>query len=367
MKSYFQNSRSCGCCFIVPPSVLRAYAADRKLDPKLRATMSRTITKTVELQQNREGARLALVERRSSSDAPRISALAPSIDPIQQLFDCKHTENLPGRLVDPESPSADEAAKSVFNATSRVADFFQEIFGRNSINNRGLDLVSSVHYDEDYNNAFWNGQQMVYGDGDGSVFIDFWRSPDVIGHELTHGITQYESGLRYIGEPGALNESISDVFGAVFHQWLNKWPASEPKGWLIGAGIMGKDATAKNKTCLRDMLKPGASHCLSRQPDSYEDFIPGGDVHQNSGIPNKAFAVFAQGVGGNAWDKAVKVWYTACTERRATSSGQTRLSSTATFLQFARLTIEVAGREEFGVEKEAQKAWQAVNLPLEVG
>jgi Zn-dependent metalloprotease len=177
---------------------------------------------------------------------------------------------------------------------------------------------------------------------------------DVIGHELTHGVTQYENGLQYEGESGALNESISDVFGAVFNQWLNEWPTNDAKGWLIGAGIMGPQARAKGKTCLRDMVNPSAAHCLSPQPDSYKNFDPSADVHENSGIPNKAFAQFAQGVGGNAWDRAIKVWYRACTDRR--------LSSTAMFVDFARLTIDAAQKE--GLAAPAQAAWQSVALPL---
>src|SRR5258708_31442399 len=100
------------------------------------------------------------------------------------------------------------------------------------------------------------------------------------------------------------NESISDCFGAAFAQWLAKKPASDASGWLIGAGIMGPQAKAKGFTCLRDMVNPGATHCLSRQPASYKDFDPTGDVHDNSGIPNRAFAVFAQNLGGNSYDLA---------------------------------------------------------------
>jgi Zn-dependent metalloprotease len=176
----------------------------------------------------------------------------------------------------------------------------------------------------------------------------------VIGHELTHGVAQYESGLQYQGESGALNETISDIFGATFNQWLNSWPATHSEGWLIGAGIMGSRARGAGKTCLRDMVDPSNAHCLSPQPDSYSNFDPTADVHQNSGIGNKAYAMFAQAVGGNSWNRAIGVWYLACTNRG--------LSSNATYSDFALLTIAAA--RNVGLEAEARQAWQAVAVPL---
>jgi Zn-dependent metalloprotease len=223
-----------------------------------------------------------------------------------------------------------------------------------------MDLVSSLNYRRNYQNAFWDGQQMVYGNGDGQVFVDFWRSPDVIGHELTHGVTQNESGLQYEGESGALNESLSDCFGAVISQWMAQMPASDAKGWLIGPGIMGPGAVAKGFTCLRDMVDPGNKHCLSPQPDSYDHFDPTADVHVNSGIPNKAFAIFARSVGGNAYDAPIKVWYAACTGGH--------LSSTGTFADFARSTIAAAdawnGPERAALAAAVRQAWQEVKVPL---
>ena len=81
---------------------------------------------------------------------------------------------------------------------------------------RGFALASSVHYGKKYDNVFWNGRQMVYGDGDGQFFRSFTRSVDVIGHELTHGVVQFEANLDYQGQPGALNESFSPMFLALF-------------------------------------------------------------------------------------------------------------------------------------------------------
>jgi Zn-dependent metalloprotease len=345
------NTPKCGCCFIISLDVLRELAQGQKIETADRATYQRAYATTQKLRLVREGHRLASLTGHQSGLALRATAVAKQ--PVEHVFDCKHGTTLPGTPVpDPTEP----AFKTVFDTTAKVAEFYKTVLGRNSVDNQGMDLVSSLNYDQDYQNAFWDGQQMVYGNGDNKVFIDFWRSPDVIGHELTHGVTQHESGLIYEGQSGALNESISDCFGAVFAQWLADKPASDASGWLIGAGIMGPAAKDKGFTCLRDMVNPGAAHCLSRQPASYQDFDPTGDVHENSGISNRAFAVFAQNLGGNSYDVAIKVWYDACV------SG---LSSRATFVDFAQATITAAEKRGPTVAKAATDAWRAVDLSVE--
>ena len=97
-------------------------------------------------------------------------------------------------------------------------------------------LDSSVHYSQNFDNALWNGNQMIYGDGDGEIFGRFTTAVDVIGHELTHGVTQFEAGLEYHGQSGALNESISDVFGSLVKQHVNNQTAAQAD-WLIGVGL----------------------------------------------------------------------------------------------------------------------------------
>ena len=347
---------SCPHCFIVPLKVLRTWANDTTVDKKVRGHLRDTLVETTRLRVIREAGRVATLMHRGGIGSPDFE-LRPKLAPQDLLFDCKNRSSLPGMAIPDPGVSNDPAASTVFKTTGKVADFYETVFSRNSVDGDGMDLVSSVHYRQNFDNAFWNGQQMVYGDGDGTVFIEFYNSPDVIGHELTHGVTQYESGLQYEGESGALNESISDVFGATFNQWLNQWPVSRADGWLIGAGIMGPRAKQANKACLRDMVDPEASHCLSPQPDSYDHFDPTADVHDNSGIPNKAYALFARSVGGNAWDSPIKVWYKACTDKR--------LHSNATFVDFAQLTIEAA--DSIGgatLANKAHDAWDQVQLPL---
>src|SRR5262245_54891431 len=155
---------------------------------------------------------------------------------------------------------------------------------------------------------------MVFGDGDGTLFNRFTISIDVIGHELTHGVTGSEANLTYQGQAGALNESISDVFGSLIKQYsLNQTAAAAD--WLIGAGLL---ASSVKGVALRSMKAPGTAYndpTLGKdpQPDNMSKFVhtaeDSGGVHINSGIPNKAFFLVATSLGGHAWEKAGQVWY----------------------------------------------------------
>src|SRR5262249_56444152 len=128
------------------------------------------------------------------------------------LHDAGHEETLPGRSVRPEGDAAtgDQQVDEVYDWLGVTFDFYSTAYGRNSIDGAGLPLVATVHYSVDYDNAFWEGSQMVYGDGDQKLFATFTGPLDVTGHELTHGVTQYSGGLDYNGQSGALNESLSD-------------------------------------------------------------------------------------------------------------------------------------------------------------
>ena len=164
-----------------------------------------------------------------------------------------------------------------------------------------------MHYGVDYDNAFWDGERMVFGDGDGEVFVGFTASTTVIGHELAHGVVQYTANLEYQGQPGALNESIADVFGALTEQFLLEQSATDAT-WLIGAEIFTDAVQGK---ALRSMIEPGTAYDDDElgkdpQPAHMSGFVrtteDNGGVHINSGIPNRAFALFAIDLGGNAWE-----------------------------------------------------------------
>lgn len=336
-------------CFIIPSAVLRRYAADAGTSTATRQALQNTAQETERLRGLREAHRVAGLR-----DVDRLMPAAAGAKPVvpsQHLYDCASRKALPGKPV--PKPTGDY--KQVFDTTAKVAEFYLKVLGRNSLDNKGFDLNSSLHYGVAYDNAFWNGAQMVYGDGDGQLFTKMFLSPDVIGHELTHGVTQYESALRYEGESGALNESLSDVFGTVFNQWLNNWDVTEPRGWLVGAGIIAKPYQAKGFTCLRDMVTPSAKHCLSPQPELYSQLDPSADVHDNSGVPNKAFALFARALGGQAWNLALLVWYDVATNRT--------LRSDARMAEFAKLSVAAAKkRGGTKVQSACRAAWKAVGI-----
>ncbi len=243
--------------------------------------------------------------------------------------------------------------------------FYKDIYERNSIDNNGMRLDSTVHYGEDYNNAFWNGTQMVYGDGDGEIFERFTKCVDVIGHELTHGITQYEAALNYQGQPGALNESFSDVFGSMIKQFILKQTVDKAD-WLIGKGLFNKKVKG---VALRSMMEPGTAYDdptigKDPQPAHMKNYVKtsndNGGVHINSGIPNRAFYLAATKIGGYSWEKTGKIWYITLRDR---------LRENSNFSQAAKLTYDVAGNI-YGVGSMEQKsvlaAWKEVGVEIKV-
>ncbi len=177
-------------------------------------------------------------------------------------------------------------------------DYYLTVFGRNSLDDAGMQMVSSAHFARNYNNAFWDGAQMTYGDGDRRNFIEFSGGLDVVGHELTHGVTEFTSNLIYENESGALNESFSDIIGnsiEFFAAAGGRDPAGAPD-WLIAEDISVAPDTQPG---FRNMGDPRED----ADPDHYSEFIvttaDNGGVHSNSGIPNHAYYLLVNG-GRNA-------------------------------------------------------------------
>ncbi|MDX6252594.1 MAG: hypothetical protein QOF10_5954 [Kribbellaceae bacterium] len=257
------------------------------------------------------------------------------------VHDAEHETALPGRLVRSEggNPSSDDAINEAYDGTGATWTMFSECFGRDSVDGAGLPLISTVHYDRDYANAFWDGAQMVFGDGDGVIFRGFTGSIDVTGHELTHGVTQYTANLVYEGQSGALNESISDVFGSLAKQH-HLGQSSADADWLIGAGIFQPGVQG---VALRSLAAPGTAYDDPRlgrdpQPSHMSSYVQttddNGGVHLNSGIPNHAFYLVATALGGNAYEAPGQIWYATIT------SGS--LPESAGFADFARATQSAA-------------------------
>ncbi len=285
------------------------------------------------------------------------------------IYDCGRGTNLASaQLVRSEggAKSSDASVNRAFEGLGFTRDFYAKNFDRNSIDGRGMRLDGFVHRGIGYNNAFWNGQEMVFGDGDGILFTDFTASLDVIAHELTHGVTEFSAGLEYSNQSGALNESISDVFGSLVKQWA-KGEATAQADWLIGAEVF---TPAVNADALRSMKAPGTAYShpdlgQDPQPDHMTRYVDlpntddgdWGGVHINSGIPNKAFYLTAIGIGGYAWEAPGHIWYQAL----CASSPNTQ------FQEFADTTYMKAG-QLYGAGSMAQKAvldaWGGVGIRI---
>ena len=280
--------------------------------------------------------------------------------PNRTISDAHGAETLPGTVVrtEDEPTVADVAVNQAFDGLGATFEMLLEAFRRNSIDGNGSPLDATVHYGSGYDNAFWNGERMVFGDGDGQVFQGFTGSTTVIGHELGHGVIQHTAGLDYQGQSGALNESVADVFGALTEQHLLGQTVDKAT-WLIGAGIF---TPAVHGKALRSMLHPGTAYDdpelgKDPQPADMSGYVEttddNGGVHMNSGIPNRAFALFAVSLGGKAWETAGSVWY------RTLSSG---LPHAATFAQFAAATIAEADRVDKSTGDAARAAWTSVGV-----
>jgi Zn-dependent metalloprotease len=293
---------------IVPGEVLEELAANTDLDKVTRDQMQSAVEFEKVWRELRNNNEKAALHARAAFGGATAAPYPPNI----RVFDCLNGTTLPGAPVSNPEASSDASAKRTAVETKAVAEFYKTAFGRNSLDDLGMTLVSSVHYGVEYPNAFWNGTQMTYGDGDGRVFLDFTKSKDVIAHELTHGLTAFTSGFRYTGQSGGLNESMSDVFGSMFLQWrLNQ--SVSAASWLIGEDIMGPGSADRGFKGLRDMSDPKAAHSLSKQPKHLNEYNNGMGPHTASGIPNHAFYHAAMKAGGNSWETVGPAWYKALT------------------------------------------------------
>jgi Zn-dependent metalloprotease len=344
---------------ILPPHILRQIADQGT--PQQRNKALQTIDFTGRLRG----------QRQAFSEVIEVTPAVTAAGKERMVYDAEHGSNLPGRLVRSEGQAAtgDPAVDEAYDGSGATYDLYWDAYQRNSIDGNGLRLDSSVHYQVGYDNAFWNGQQMVYGDGDEDLppeqrlFNRFTIAIDVIGHELTHGVTQYEARLIYWDQPGALNESISDVFGSLVKQ-RQLGQTAQQADWLIGEGLLTANV---NGVALRSMKAPGTAYddpVLGKDPQpahmrDYKNVIyDNGGVHINSGIPNHAFYVTAVEIGGFAWEKAGHIWYITLAEK---------LQARSNFQDAARLTYEAAA-DLYGANSLEQlavkKGWSEVGIDV---
>ena len=342
---------------IVPPYLLARIA---ELDDERFASAAQAARRALRNDEPRRAARLNF-----SLDASNNLVMELADGPNRTIADAKNTETLPGTVVRKEGadPTGDEAADEAYDGLGATFALFSEVYDRNSIDGAGLPLNATVHYGVEYDNAFWDGDRMVFGDGDGEIFGRFTASLTVIGHELTHGVTQYTAGLAYEGQSGALNESVSDVFGSLVEQYALEQTTTEAS-WLIGAGLFTDEVEG---TALRSLKAPGTAYdddVLGKdpQPAHFDDYVTttddNGGVHINSGIPNRAFYLVAETLGGNAWQRAGQIWYDTL---------GLDLASNSTFVQFARATVRAAAKRygEASAEVDAVRSgWSTVGVKV---
>jgi Zn-dependent metalloprotease len=337
---------------IVPPVILEQIA--RRGDDRQRERARRALALDVEHRTSRGGVQ---------PSGPGVVGDTPQ----RTISTADGKETLPGRRVrgEGEPASADPAVDEAYDGLGATFSFYLDAYDRHSIDDKGLPLPATVHYGTDYDNAFWDGTQMVFGDGDGDLFNRFTIAVDVIGHELTHGVTEIEAALVYEGQSGALNESVSDVFGSLVKQH-SLGQSADQADWLIGQGLF----TAKVRgVALRSMRAPGTAYDdpvlgTDPQPAHLRDFVEtsedNGGVHTNSGIPNHAFYLVATALAGNSWEVAGRVWYDALRDPA--------LPASADFATFATATVRAA-QSRFGADQAGAvgDGWAAVGVDVRSG
>ncbi|KAI0851164.1 Metalloprotease [Daldinia vernicosa] len=352
---------------IVPDHMLQHIADCEDVDDNTRACAKRDLEHIRSIHakyQESQGLRTESSDQKAGITTEQASETTEKT--YRAVYDANHDSNeshLPGKVVRVEGQKAskDEAANDAYDNAGRVLSFYADIFNWKSIDNKNMHVISSVHFGQNYENAFWDPEiaQMVYGDGH-DFLTNFTGCIDVIGHELTHAVTEHTSPLDYTGQSGALNEHVSDVFGIMIKQRVEDETADKAD-WLIGEyclmpGVKG--------VALRSMKAPGTAYNDPRfgkdpQPANFKDYKltleDNGGVHLYSGIPNKAFYNASVAFGGYSWEKAGKIWW------ETMQSGQ--VPSRCTFIQFADVTVDKAG-ELFGDDAAAivRKAWNDVGV-----
>jgi len=298
----------------------------------------------------------------------RAAEPAPAADGKRErfIYDAHGKEHLPGTLARAEGKKAvdDDAVNDAYENIGITLDFFSKVFGRDSLDGKGMDVDASVHFGDRYPNAMWNGALMLFGDGDGVHIGGFTRALDIVAHELTHAVTQHSisGGLGVIkrhgkydlvGEAGALNESISDVFASLVKQWHRKQDVKQAD-WLVGDGILAPELGH----AVRSLKAPGNTAQTYEDDDQVPDmrgYADGGDAHRNSGIPNHAFYLTAHALGGHAWEHAGRIWYESIPLIKADAGFRDAAQVTA---QTAARLFGTASKEQHAV----QAAWQKVGV-----
>ncbi|MGZ0147576.1 M4 family metallopeptidase [Kribbella sp. WER1] len=286
-------------CFFVPPHITDHIARSAQRQGREQNAVRGAIADQA-LRQQRKSATYATLQTLTQPQ-PGKSDIA--------IYDDQNQWNVNVQLVrgPDDPPVAGANVNAAYDALAATRKFYHDVLGRESIDNAGLTIDGNVNFGVQYDNAFWDGSEMVFGNGDNVIFKDFTNDVDVPGHELTHGVTQYTAGLGYTDQTGALNEATSDIMGACIDQYVSGQDAGT-FNWLIGEGVMADDLYGE---AIRSMAHPGTAYddpLLGKdpQPDSMAGYVPNGDPHVNSGIINRVFYLIATDLGSFP---AAKLWY----------------------------------------------------------
>jgi len=324
-----------GCiCSIVPPSIFERVLRTGTPEERNTAMDTLSVDHSIRLVRAQNAALAAQPVRRAVA-APGGRGVVH-----RTIYDALHRNDQQATTLlrdEGDPPCPDEAANRAFDALGDTYRFYWDVLTRDSIDDAGMSLLGEVHFGRNYDNAFWDGRRMMFGDGSGTMFTGFTSAIEVVGHELTHGVTQATLNLLYTSQSGALNESISDVFGCLVKQYKLGQTADQAT-WLIGEGILGP---AMHGVALRSMKAPGTAYDGDDQPATMSGFVnttsDNGGVHVNSGIPNHAFYLAAVAIGGNAWERAGKIWYQVMALRAVPPDAQFHTFAQATLIAASAL------------------------------
>jgi hypothetical protein len=343
-------------CSIIPPYLLRNLS-DAADDRELALVTRHTLDADNLLRDRRRAAPADAGPRTPTEDADRV------------IHTANNTETLPGEVArrSGEPATGDIAVDEAYDSSGQVWNLFAQVFDRRALDGSGTTVSVTVHYGVRYDNAFWDGTQLVFGDGDGIIFDRFTKPMDVMAHEFTHGVVQHSADLAYLGQAGALNESICDVFASMTKQWVRNQNAEE-SDWLIGEGLFLPGVAA---VALRSLKEPGTAYDdprLGKDPQvaSMADYVEtdedNGGVHINSGIPNRAFVLACLDAGGYSWEQVGRVWYHALTAAE--------IGPDTDFVSFAQATAS-SSAELFGsgspVTAAVRSAWTEVGVTPAAG
>ena len=285
-------------------------------------------------------------------------------------YNGNNTSSLPGTLVLSETggSTSDSVISTAHAHAATSYDYYMGVHSRDSFNNAGAQIKTTVHHQVNYNNAFWNGSQLVYGDGDGSQFSPLGNALDVGAHELTHAVTTYSANLTYSNESGALNEGTSDIMAAAVEAW--KDGAVTADTWKVGEDVTTPGTAGDALRYMNDPIADGSSY--DYYPTRYTGTGDYGGVHLNSGIANLAFKLMVTGgthprgkttvsvpalstTATTSMTMGAKIWYRALTVYMTSSTN----------FQGARTATAQAATDLYGAAAAdaVHKGWDAVGVP----